>query len=72
MVSYQELIQIASAILGDDVDAESAELDSIQQIEVRARLQQLNPSVGERLGEVGQFANVSELAVEMKAMGILD
>lgn len=72
MISHQELLQIAEAILGSGVDLETAELDSIQQIEVRARLQQHNPLVGERLGEVGQFANLKELEVGMKAKGILD
>lgn len=71
MISHQELFQVAEAILGSDVDVETVELDSIQQIEFRARLQQQYPSIGETLSEVPQFADVKDLAVKMKARGIL-
>lgn len=72
MFSHQALAQIAEGILGGDVGVETAELDSIQQIEVRVLLQQLDPLLGEKLSEVGQFANFKELAVELKAKGLLD
>lgn len=72
MFSHQALAQIAEGILGGDVGVETAELDSIQQIEVRVLLQQLDPLLGKKLSEVGQFANFKELAVELKAKGLLD
>lgn len=72
MFTHQALAQIAEGILGNDVGVETAELDSIQQIEVRVLLQQLDPLLGEKLSEVGQFANFKELAVELKAKGLLD
>lgn len=72
MFSHQALAQIAEGILEGDVGVETAELDSIQQIEVRVLLQQLDPLLGEKLSEVGQFANFKELAVELKAKGLLD
>lgn len=71
MISREELIRVLETVTEANGDAENVELDSIQQIEVRARLQQFYPSVGERLSEVGAFTNLEELAAEMSEKGIL-
>lgn len=72
MISREELIRVLETIIDADGALENVQLDSIQQIEVRARLQQLNPTMGERLTEVGPFESLEELAIQMKAKGLLE